>query len=142
MAEPDESGLWKYLELPQVFQQRAGEIDVTCKQHLRICERLAGHLAKQKPETPKDFEQVEYLKDFVVKSAELSERTSELIDYIKIKVQEVCNDATALKDGARLNATIKEQGEKIEKLIKERDEFMHKYYGIKKTERRENTPAS
>lgn len=132
MAEPDESGLWKYLELPQVFQQKAGEINVTCKQHLRICERLAAHVAKQRPKTPKDFEWVEYLKDFVLKSVELSEKTIQMIDYIRTTVQAVCDDATALKEGARLNAVIRDQGEKIETLIKERDEFLHKYYGIRK----------
>lgn len=141
MTEPDESGLWKYLELPQVFQQKAGEINTTCKQHLRICERLAGHVAKQRPKTAKDFEQAEYLKDFVVKSAELNEKTIQMIDYIKTSVQAICDDAVALKEGARLNAVIRDQGEKIETLIKERDEFMRKYYGIRKDRLAEN-PAN
>lgn len=134
--EPDESGLWKYLELPQFFQQKAGEIDVLCKQHLRVCERLAAHVAKQKPKTPQEFERVEYLKDFVVKSAELNDRTSEILGYVKERIQDVCSDVTAIKEGAQLKAIIRDQGEKIEKLIKERDEFMHKYYGLRKTERR------
>lgn len=137
MPEPDESRMWKYLELPQVFQMKAGDIDITHKQHLRICERLAKHLAKQRPKDPKDFEQVEYMKDFVMKSVDLSERTLQLLEYVKITVQEICNDATALKDGANLNRIIRDQGEKIREVMKERDEISKKYYDL----RRENKTA-
>jgi hypothetical protein len=142
MPEPDESRLWKYLELPQVFQMKAGEIDITSKQHLRTCEKLAAHVARQRPKTPKEFEQNEYLKNFVMRSAELNEKTIELLEYLKTTVQEVCNDYKALKDGANLNRIMRDQSEKILKLIEERDEYLHKYYELRKTVSRENTPAS
>lgn len=119
--EPDESRLWKYLSLPQIFQQKANEIDITCRQHIRICERLAGHLVRRRPKTAAEFEQVEYLKDFVVKSAELNERTIQLLGYLQKTIQEICNDARALKEGARMNATIRDQGEKIMKALDDLD---------------------
>lgn len=132
MPEP-ESRIWKYLELPQVFQQKAGEIDITCKQHLRVCERLAGYLAKQKPKTPKEFDQVEYLKDFVMKSAELNEKTIALLDYFKTQIQEICEDAKTLRDADRITYALREQGAKIEGLIKENDELTRKYYGLRRS---------
>lgn len=138
MPESDDSRLWKYLELPQVFQMRAGEIDILHKQHLRTCEKLAKHLARQKPKTPKEFEQHEYMKDFVVKSADLAEQTIGLLDYIKSTVQEICNDTAALRDGAHLNRVIRDQGEKIEQVMKERDEISKKYYDLR---REHKTPA-
>lgn len=130
MQQPDESRLWKYLSLPHIFEQKAAEIDLTCKQHLRICERLAAHLARQKPTLPKDFEQTEYLKDFVLKSAQLNEKTIQLLDYLKNTVQEITNDAKAFTEGARLNAIIRDQGERIiQQAIKEIDTLERKIDG-------------
>lgn len=132
MAEPDESRMWKYLELPQVFQMKAGEIDITSKQHLRVCERIAKHLAKQKPKTPQEFEQVEYLKDFVIKSAELNDRAVALLAYLRDTISEICTDAKSLKDGANLTRIMKDQGEKIESLMSERDEYIRKYHELRR----------
>ena|SRR5688572_14345003 len=140
MKEPDESRIWKYLELPQVFQMRAGEIDITAKQHLRVCEKLASHLAKRKSNNPKEFEQVEYLKNFVVKSAELNEKTVALLEYIKSTIQEICEDTKALRDGANLNRIIRDQGEKITLTMKERDEAQAELNELKR-ERRKDTAA-
>lgn len=133
-----ESRMWKYLELPQIFQMKAAEIDMTCKQHLRVCERLAGHLAKQKPKNPKEFEQNEYLKDFVVKSAELNEKTVELITYMKGQVEEICKDARTLTDSDKMTYALRAQAEKIEALIKDNEELTRKYYGL----RRSKDPAA
>lgn len=131
----DESGMWKYLELPRVFEHRASEIDITSKQHLRVCARLAAHVAKQKPKTAKEFEQVEYLKNFVVKSAELNEGTISLLDYMKATIDAIYQDMQAWRDGANLNRIIKDQGEKIEQVIKERDELQTELNDLKKSNR-------
>lgn len=138
MAEPDESRLWKYLELPQTFQRVAGEIDITSKQHLRICEKVAKHLARQRPKTPNEFEQVEYLKEFVVKSADLNEKTIQLLGFLKETIQEITNDAKALSDGANLNRIMRDQGERIGQLIEERYELNKRYHDL----RREDKAAS
>jgi small-conductance mechanosensitive channel len=142
MTEPDESRLWKYLELPQEFQMQAGEIDIVSKQQLRICAKLAAHLAKQRPKTGKDFEMNEWLKDFVMKSADLNDKTIHLLDYLKSTIQEICNDAKALKDGANLNRIIRDQGEKIEVVMKERDELQTQLNDIRATHRRKDTAAA
>lgn len=128
----DESRLWKYLELPQVFQMKAGEIDINHKQHLRICEKLAKHLSRQKPKTAQEFEQHEYMKNFVIKSVDLAEQTIELLDFVKTTVQDICNDAKALKDGANLNRIIRDQAESLEMAMKERDEITQKYYDFRR----------
>lgn len=128
----DGTRLWKYLELPQVFQSRAGEIDIASKQHLRICQRLASHLSKQKPKTGKEFEQHEYLKNFVVKTAEMNQKTIELLEYLRGMVQEIANDTKSLREGAALTARIKDQGEKILQTMRERDEAENKYHELRK----------
>lgn len=134
--EPDESGLWKYLELPHEFQRRAGEIDITSKQHLRIIERLAKHLAKQKPKTPEDFERVEYLKDFCVKGAQLNEQTVGLLGYLRDRLNELYADYRAFSDGAKLNSIIRDQSEKIRALMKERDNAQKELNELKRDIRR------
>lgn len=141
MQEPDESRIWKYLELPQVFQMRAGEIDITTKQHLRVCEKLAKHVASQRPKTAREFEQVEYLKDFVVKSADINDKVITLLAYLRDTIQEICNDTKALRDGANLSRIMRDQSEKILSLMDERDEYLHKYHELRKTIRREDTAA-
>jgi hypothetical protein len=141
MAEPDDSRLWKYLELPQMFQMKAGDISITSKQQLRACEKLAAHVSRQKPKTPKEFEQNEWLKDFVMKTADLNDKTIVLLDYLKDRVQEICNDAKALKDGAKLNAMVRDQAEKIEILMQERDTLQTQLNDIRATQRRTDKTA-
>ena len=142
MTEPDESRLWKYLELPQEFQRRASEIDITAKQHMRIVEKLAKYLSKQKPINPADFERVEYLKDFVVKSAALNEQTINLLRYLTDRLNEMYKDYKAFSDGARLNAIIRDQGEKILLTMKERDQAQNELNELKRTIRRQDTATA
>ena len=140
--EPDQSRLWKYLELPQMFQLKANQIDLTAKQHIRIVEKLAKHLARQKPKTPDEFERVEYLKDFAVKSAQLNEQTVDLLGYLRDTLNEIYNDYKAFHEGARLNRVIRDQGEKIEAITNERNNAQNELNELKRKLRRENTPAS
>lgn len=119
----------KYVEMPQVFQRKAGEIGITSKQHLRACERLADHLSKQKPKTPQDFERVEWMKDFVVKSSELNERTIDLLDYLRDMLQEVANDALSLAEGAKIRDVVRDQSDAIEMLTATRDRLINELYG-------------
>lgn len=142
MTEPDESRLWKYMEIPQEFQRRAGEIDLTSKQHLRIVEKLAKYLAKQKAKTKEDFERVEYLKDFVIKSAQLNEQTLDLVAYLRDRLNEIYKDYKAFSEGARLNRVIRDQGERLELITHERDEAQKELHELRKRIRRENTATA
>ena len=138
---PDSSRLWKYLELPQEFQRRASEIDLTAKQHIRIVERLAKHLARQRPKTPEEFERVEYLKDFCVKSATLNDQTISLLQYLHGMLQAITDDYKVFSEGARLNRIIRDQGERIETMMNERDEIENERNDLKRELlRRADTP--
>lgn len=130
-SEPDESRLWKYLELPQEFQRRAGEIDISSKQHLRIIEKLAKYLAKQKPKTKEDFERVEYLKDFAIKSAQLNEQTVGLLEYLRDRLNEIYADYKAFNEGAKLNRIIRGQDERLKLITQERDELQKELNELK-----------
>lgn len=134
----DESRMWKYLELPQEFARRATEIDITSKAHIRIVESLAKHLAKQRPKEPKEFERVEYLKDFAIKSAQLNEQTVGLLGYLRDRLNEMYADYKAFADGANLNRIIRDQGEKIEMVTKERDDLQKELNELKQRIRRED----
>lgn len=138
----DESGLWKYLELPREFERKAMEIDITSKQHIRIVERLAKHLSKQKPKTAQDFEQAEYLKDFAVKSAQLNEQTVGLLSYLRDRLNELYADYKAFNEGAKLNRIIRDQAERLELITQERDDAQKELNELKRNIRRTHTSAA
>lgn len=112
------------------------EIDITSKQHIRIVERLAKHLSKQKPKTAQDFEQVEYLKDFAVKSAQLNEQTVGLLSYLRDRLNELYADYKAYNEGAKLNRIIRDQAERLELITQERDDAQKELNELKRNIRR------
>jgi hypothetical protein len=128
----------KYANMPRVFSAKASEIDISCKQHLRACAKLASFLAQQKPKSGQDFERNEWLKDFVMKSAQLNEQTIALLAYLKDELQEVSNDAKALIDGAKLLDQVRDQSDTIEMLQRVRDEGVIKTYEQRKNYLRQN----
>lgn len=124
-SEPDESRMWKYLELPTEFKLRSIEVDVTCKQHMRVIERLAKHLAREKPKTAQEFERVEYLKDFCVKSAQLNEQVIGLLEYLTERLNEMYRDYKQFAEGARSVRIIRDQDERLKVITRERDELQN-----------------
>lgn len=125
----------KYIELPRIFQAKASEIDITSKQHLRICEKLAKQLASKKPKTAEEFEQVERWKDFVLKSSELNEKTIALIDTIHGMLTEIAEDATPLSENAKDYDRLRDQSETIQMLTNQRDKLINDLYANRKAER-------
>lgn len=142
MSEEFKDRKLKYIDLPKQFERKANEIRVTSKQHLRSCEKLADHLAKLKPKNPKEFEQNEWLKDFVIKSADLNEKTIELLEYLKTELQEVAKDASALMDGAKIHDQLRDQSDVILMAWDIRDKAIKDLYEIRKLSFRENTATA
>ena len=132
----------KYLELASVFRDRASEVDLHCKVSQRICERVAKSLAKEKPKTPKDFERLEYLKDFVLKTSKNNEATLELLGYLKTLITEIVEDYKALENGATLRDKLKFQSDTIEIMQHEQERMVRQFYGEKKDEIGRNTANS
>lgn len=130
------------MDLPRVFQGKATDITISSKQHLRACEKLAGHLAKQRPNNPKDFEQNEWLKDFVMKTARLNEQTISLLEFLRGQLQEIADDSKALTNEAEILDRIRDQEETIKMLQHARDEQVIRTYERRKAQLRENSPAA
>lgn len=128
----------KYVDLPNVFHARASEISITSKQHLRVCEKMANHLSKQRPSNPKDFERNEWLKDFVIKSAELNERTIQLLDFLREQIADIAIDAKVLMDGGKTLDVIRDQDDAIRTAWYLRDEAIKAIYELKQQSFREN----
>lgn len=122
----------KYVDLPRVFHVKANEITIVSKQQLKTCEKLAIHLSKQKPKTPKDFEQNEWLKDFVMKTAKLNEETISLLEYLQATIQEISDDAQALKEGASALDVIRDQQDTIKCIQQVRDNAVQAVYELRK----------
>lgn len=104
----------KYLDISTAFNSRATEVDLFCKQSQRVCEMLAKYLAKEKPKTALEFERVEYLKDFVMKTAKNNEATLQLLVYMKGFLADILEDSKVLIDGAILRDKLQFQSDTIE----------------------------
>lgn len=103
----------KYLEISETFNNRASEIDLFCKQSQRICELLANRLATKKVKTQAEFENNEYWKEFVLKTALNNERTIELMLWMKGLLTDILEDSQVLIDGAILRDKLKFQSDTI-----------------------------
>jgi hypothetical protein len=132
----------KYVELPKAFHAKASEINVTSKQHLRACEKLASHLSRQKPGNPKEFEQNEWLRDFVIKSADLNDKTVALLDYLKVTIQEIADDAQNLMPGAQILDRLKDQEEAVLLAWGIRDKAINDLYESRKNKLRQDQAAA
>jgi hypothetical protein len=132
----------KYVELPNVFKQKASEIDITHKQHLRACEKLAAHLAKQKPSNPKEFEQNEWLKDFVIKSADLNEKTIALLDFLRQTIQEISNDSKELMQDGQILDRLRDQSDALTMAWGNRDKAINDLYESRKGQFRKDQAAA
>lgn len=141
-SEPDESRLWKYQELPYEFQRCAGEIDLSAKQHIRIVEKLAKYLARQRPKAPEEFERVEYLKDFCVKSAQMNDQTITLLAYLRDRLNEIYKDYNRFSEGAKSERIIRDQDERLRAMAKERDELQSELYELRKQQLRRADQAA
>lgn len=103
----------KYLELPAAYQSKAVEINLWVKQSQRTCERLAQHLSKSNPKTPEEFERVEFLKDFVLKTSQSNEKVLDLLQYLTKFLNEVMADADTLQQGAVIREQMIMQSEHL-----------------------------
>lgn len=128
----------KYVELPRVFSSKAIDITISAKQHLRACEKLAAYLSKQRPNNQKDFEQNEWLKDFVIKTVALNEKTVALLDYLRVEIQAISDDAKVLADGGKVLDIIRDQSETITMIQNVKDQAVNNLYESRKTQLREN----
>lgn len=128
----------KYVDLPIAFQHQASDIRITAKQHLRACETLANHLAKKKPSNPKDFEQTEWLKDFVIKTADMNEKIIALLDYMRNTVQEIADDSKELSEDALILDRLRDQSDALGLAWEIRDKAINELYASRKNQLREN----
>lgn len=122
----------KYVELPRVFEHAANEIDISAKIQIRTCEALAKQIKNSKPKNATEFEKIESLKNFVIKSSELSEKMIDLLAYLKNVLQEIAEDAKGLAANAREFDRLRDQSETIQMLIQQRETIVKAFYDNRK----------
>jgi len=122
----------KYVDMPRTFHHKANDINLTAKQHIRTCEKLARHYSSKKSNNPKEFEQDEWMKAFILKSADLNEKTLDLLTYMAEFLTETAVDATMLIEGAKIQDIIKDQSDAILMLQNTRDQLIKDLYDIRK----------
>lgn len=118
----------KYADITKVFHTRANDVNLACKQSQRICEQLAQRLTKVRPKSSNEFEQHEFMKEFVLKTAKTNEEILSLLEYTHGFLQDIMTDAKVLIDGAIIRDQLREQSDKIESLINQREQTVNKIY--------------
>ena len=131
MDEEKDSRL-KYVEMPREFNHKANEITIACRQMLRSGEQIAKELSRAKVNTGPEFERNEALKDFVLKSAQSTEKMLDLLTYMTGFLNDIAADAKVLIDGAILRDKLKDQSLKIENLMDHRDTLVKDLYDRRK----------
>jgi hypothetical protein len=126
MEEPQKP--LKYIEIKRSFETLASETRIRTKQSQATLERLAKHLARQKPKDGPEFERVEFLKDFVVKTADANESVLKLLGMIHKGLTDIYEDVEALCNVAFLQDRVKDQSEVILMLMAHRDELIKQLY--------------
>lgn len=138
----DKDSRLKYVEMGTVFKDRASAVDLNCKLSQKSCERFALYLAKQKPKTPEQFEKVEVLKDFVLKTSKANEEIMLLIDYMKGLIEDIATDSKVLIEGAILRDKLKFQSDTIQRITEQRNEAIAEIFDHYQDELRKNTANS
>ena len=90
----------KYIELSKQFHNRSSEIRIQAKMSNKACEALAKYLVSQNPKEQKDFERVEKLKEYVLKTSGLNDEIISMLDYIQGLLTEIGEDSKVLIEGA------------------------------------------
>lgn len=117
--------------MPRIFRDRANEINLTCKQHLRTCEQLAKRLAMEKPKTQQEFEKIEFYKDFVIKSSRMNEQVLGLLDYTCNLLNAIAGNSELLA-GLKASDSLRMQSDTIEILTEQREKLIKEIYDIRR----------
>jgi hypothetical protein len=102
----------KYLEIQMLFPNKAGKL----AQVLTVQKRLAEQLAKR----PQDDD----TKRLLIAVAEGHDVAFDLLEWFKTQLQEVCNDARTLSEGAKMRNIMDDQGELL-RFYMDNDESSH-----------------
>lgn len=124
----------KYVDINQVFHNRANSIVLACKQSNRACEELAKVLKNTKVKDAAQFEKVEKYKEYVIKTSALNDQVIELVDYIHGLLVEVGEDSKTLIEGAVIRDRLMMQSDTIEMLTSQREEDFKMIYEFRKNQ--------
>lgn len=124
--------IYKYIEINNQFNGRVSDIRVNLKVSNKACERLAIFLQKQNPKTQVEFERVEKLKEYVLKTSELNDNVLGLIEYFGNLLTDIVLDAKDLTDALELTKTIEFQSDTITVLTQQCETAIKDYYELRK----------
>jgi hypothetical protein len=130
MEEPQKP--LKYIEIARSFETVASDTRVRTKQSQATLEKLARHLAKQKPKDGPEFERVEFLKDFVTKTADANESVLALLEMLHSTLTLIFKDAEELCNVAFLQDRLQDQSDTIHVLTEQREQAIKALYENRK----------
>lgn len=124
----------KYVDISANFYNKANDVSIACKQSQRHCEIIAKQLANRKHKTQEEFEKIESMKEFVLKTSKLNDSVLALLDYMSGLLTEISEDSKVLIEGAIIRDRLKDQSENIESLMEQRDKAATELYELRKNQ--------
>lgn len=122
----------KYVDINRAFNGQVSEINIALKVSNRVCEMLANHISKEKPKNPTEFERIEKLKEYVLKTSELNDKVLSLIDYMAGLLTEIGEDSKVLIEGAIIRDRLQLQSDNIQVLLNQREDAIKQVYDLRK----------
>jgi hypothetical protein len=124
----------KYVDISGTFRNQASGILIACKQSQRSCEVMAKQLATRKPKTPEEFDRIEAMKDFVLKTSSLNDKVLSLLDYMTGLLTDISEDSKILIEGAIIRDRLNDQSEQVEILVQQREALITDLYDLRKNQ--------
>lgn len=141
MQEEFKDATLKFKEMCDAFRAQTFDLKIAAGAHNRACEQLAKRLAQERPKTRTELERNEYMRDFVIKAAQLNDQALGMIDYYQGLINSICVDSEAL-EAARVKDIVRLQSETIIINAQRELELVKTIKELKDELRRKNTPAA
>jgi len=122
----------KYVDITGIFYNKANDVSIACRQSQRQCENMAKQLATRKAKTPEEFERIESLKEFVLKTTSANEKMLSLLDYVTGLLVEISEDSKVLIEGAIIRDRLKDQEDTVIMLTQQRESLITQMYDLRK----------
>lgn len=124
----------KYVEISGIFSQKAMELEISARQQMRSCEELAKKIIKIKPKSGEEFERIEAMKDFIIRTSKMNDSTLAMISYVRGLLSEVIVDCEHLINGSKARDSLRDAQIALEAMMETKHNLTKEIYDIRRNQ--------
>lgn len=132
--QPEKDNRLKYVDISTIFSQKAMELEISAKQQNRSCQELAQKLVKIKPKSGEEFERVEAMKEFVIKTSRMNDNVTDLILYVRGLLSEILIDSEHLIEGSKARDSLRDAQIAIETMMNTKDNLVKDLHDFRRNQ--------